>query len=265
MEELVEKLRQIGLNSYEAKVYLALLKKNPLTGYEVSKLSNIPQARAYDTLKALEADNIVICDNNKPAKYLPVNPKDLVKSYKKKINSTLDFLDKKLPDIKESYSEPVISVTGYLPIVDKIIEAIKAAKKNIFIEVWGQDFKYLESHLLDAYNRGLSIKITGLGEGFRSNFGTVFTEINSLMLPTPPNQRLLFITIDDEECFLGEIFNSRKTSTEFLWTKNPEIVRLTKGFIMNNMCISDIEMHFPEQLKYFYGAGLKKLRDKIIN
>jgi len=265
MEELIEKLRQIGLNGYEAKIYLALLKKNPLTGYEAAKLANIPQARAYDTLKALEVENIILCDHNKPAKYTPVKPKELINRYKKKINSTLDFLGKKLPDIKESHCEPILPLSGYLPIVDKIIDAIRCAKKNIYIEIWGQDFKYLESHLLDAYNRGLSIKITGLGDGFKSNFGTVFTQINSLMLPTPPNQRLLFLTLDDEECFIGEIFNSKKASTDFLWTKNPEIVRLTKAFIMNNMCISDIELHFPEQLKYFYGAGLKKLRDKIIN
>ncbi len=265
MEELVEKLKQIGMNSYEAKVYLALLKKYPLTGYEVSKLSNVPQARAYDTLKALEAEQIVTCDNNKPARYVPIKPKELIKQYKKQINSTLDFLDKKLPDVKENHNEPVHSITGYMSILDRIIDSIVNARKNIFVEIWVQDFKYIESHLLDAYNRGLDVKITGLGEGFRANFGKVFTEINSLVIPTLPTQRLLFITIDDEECYLGEVFNAKNGNTDFLWTKNPEIIKLTKGFIMNGMCLSDIEDNFPEQLKYFYGAGLKKLRDKILN
>ena len=54
MADLVEKLKEIGFNSYEAKVYIALLKKYPATGYEVSKLANIPQSRTYDTLKVLE-------------------------------------------------------------------------------------------------------------------------------------------------------------------------------------------------------------------
>jgi hypothetical protein len=31
------------------------------------------------------------------------------------------------------------------------------------------------------------------------------------------------------------------------------------------MYIIDIGENFPEQLKYFYGAGLKKLRDKILH
>ena len=54
MEELLEHLKEIGFNSYESKVYLALLQYGKSTGYEVSKNSGVPQARAYDTLKFLE-------------------------------------------------------------------------------------------------------------------------------------------------------------------------------------------------------------------
>lgn len=53
MEDVIEKLKDLGFNSYEAKVYVALLKKYPATGYEVSQIADIPQARAYDTLKSL--------------------------------------------------------------------------------------------------------------------------------------------------------------------------------------------------------------------
>ena len=53
MNDVIESLKELGFNSYEAKVYVALLKKYPATGYEVSKLANIPQSRTYDTLKVL--------------------------------------------------------------------------------------------------------------------------------------------------------------------------------------------------------------------
>ena len=91
MDEIVEKLKQIGFNSYEAKVYLALLKKYPATGYEISKLADIPQARAYDTLKALENSQIVISSKTKPVTYTPIKPRELTKRYKRKIDSTIDF------------------------------------------------------------------------------------------------------------------------------------------------------------------------------
>lgn len=100
MDEIVEKLKEIGLNEYQSKVYIALLKKFPATGYEISKLANIPQSRAYDTLKTLETLHIAIPSNTKPVTYTPIKPRELTKRYKRKIDSTINFLEKKLPDIK---------------------------------------------------------------------------------------------------------------------------------------------------------------------
>ena len=84
MADLIEKLKEIGLNTYEAKVYVALLKKYPATGYEVSKLANIPQSRTYDTLKVLEEKNIVVSNNTKPVAYTPIKPKQLTQRVQKK-------------------------------------------------------------------------------------------------------------------------------------------------------------------------------------
>ena len=91
MDNLIEKLKELGFNSYEAKVYLALLKKYPATGYEISQIADIPQARAYDALKSLETEKIVFSSNEKPQKYNPIAPKELTKRFKRKINSTIDY------------------------------------------------------------------------------------------------------------------------------------------------------------------------------
>ena len=39
MADIIDKLKEIGLNTYEAKTYVALLKKYPATGYEAAKLA----------------------------------------------------------------------------------------------------------------------------------------------------------------------------------------------------------------------------------
>ena len=95
MADLVEKLKEIGFNSYEAKVYIALLKKHPATGYEVAKFANIPQSRVYDTLKILETKNIISQVNSEPAMYTPVKPKTLLASYQKKMNSDICYFGNK--------------------------------------------------------------------------------------------------------------------------------------------------------------------------
>ena len=255
MDELVENLKEIGLNSYEAKVYLSLLKKYPATGYEVSKLADIPQARAYDTLKALETAHIVTSSNTKPVTYTPIKPKELTKRYRRKITSTLDFLDKKLPNVKDNYTEPILSVYGDLSIKDKIVEIIKSAKKEIFIEIWSQDFKYFEADLFDAYNRGLDIKIVGY-DNFNCNFGTVFRHYNGREIEHVLGGKMIFMTADNQEGLFGKIENKKQEMPDVVWTKNEDIVFLIKEFIIHDMYLIDISEQFPEQLKYFYGACL---------
>ena len=264
MDEIISKLKEIGLNEYQSKVYVALLKKYPATGYEVSKLANIPQARAYDTLKNLESMHIVVSSKTKPQTYTPIRPKELTKRFKRKIESTIDYLDKKLPDIKEeNYIEPILNIAGRTKIIEKAIELIQSAKKTIYITLFSQDFKYLEQHLLDAYNRGLDVKIVKY-DNFMCNFGRSFQHLGIPLLGHYNIGKFVFLSIDNNEGIFGITENPKKSEPEIIWTKNPEIVFLIKAFIVHDMYLIDISENFPEQLKYFYGAGLKKLIDKIL-
>ncbi len=264
MDEIIENLKEIGLNSYEAKVYLALLKKYPATGYEAAKLADIPQARAYDTLKSLENAHIVTSSSTKPVTYTPIRPKELTKRYKRKINSTLEFLEKKLPNVKDDYTEPVLNVAGMHSIRSKILEIIKNSSKEIFLEVWSQDFKFFESVLLEAYNRGLEIKIVGY-DNISCPFGTVFTHINSKEIGYSSGGKMIFLAADGTEGLFGTIEPlNKQREPSVLWTKNSDIVFLIKQSIVQDMYLIDISAQFPEQLKYFYGKGLKKLKDKVL-
>ena len=265
MDEIIEKLKELGLNEYQSKVYIALLKKFPATGYEISKLANIPQSRTYDTLKSLENMHIVIATNAKPVTYTPIKPKELTKRFKRKIDSTINFLEKKLPDIKEEeYTEPILSIIGRTKIIDKIIEIIKSAQKSLYIELWAQDFKYLEQSLLDAYNRGLDVKIVKY-DNFICNFGTVFEHSGVPMLEHYISGKFIFLTADETEGVFGLTQPPKNKTPNILWTKNSEVVFLIKALMIHDMYMIDIQDNFPEQLRYFYGAGLKKLRDKILH
>ena len=263
MDEIIENLKAIGLNGYEAKVYLALLKKYPATGYEVAKLADIPQSRAYDTLKSLEISHVVMASNTKPVSYTPIKPKELTKRYKRKITSTLDFLEKKLPNVKDNYTEPILNVAGTHLIRYKISEIIRNAKHEIFVEIWSQDFKYFEADLLDAYNRGLEVKIVGY-DNFSCNFGTVFCHENGREIEHSIGGKMIFIAVDNAEGVFGKIEPYKQDEPSIIWTKNEDVVFLIKEFIVHDMYLVDISEKFPEQLKYFYGNGLKRLKDKIL-
>ena len=264
MADLVEKLKDIGFNTYEAKVYIALLKKYPATGYEVSKLANIPQSRVYDTLKVLEEKNVVASNNSKPVEYIPVKPKQILSGYKKKLDSTISYLEKHLPEVKNDYNEPILTVSGKQNIQDKIIEIIRNAKREIYIEIWSQEYKIFEKELQDAYNRNVEIRIVGY-DNFQSRFGLVFEHAFAKDIEISLGGRMVIIAVDDSEGIIGKDSSYKnEADASIIWTQNESIVFIIKEFIVHDMYLIDIEENLVEQMKYIYGKGLKRLKDKVL-
>ena len=265
MAELVEKLKEIGFNTYEAKVYLALLKKYPASGYEVAKLANVPQSRTYDTLKALENKNVVVATNTKPITYTPIKPKQLTSKFLKKVNSTVNYLDKHLPQVKEDYNEPIITITDKQNIYEKIIEVIQNAKREIYIEIWSQDYKIIEQELLNAYNRNVEIRIVGY-DNFQTRFGQVFEHAFAKDIEFSLGGRMIILAVDDNEGIVGKISSIRNNPNDMniIWTKNKSIVFIIKEFIVHDMYLIDVEENLVEQMKYIYGKGFKRLKDKVL-
>jgi len=64
----------------EAKVYLALVLKNPMSGYEIAKNSDITRAMVYDILKRLMQKGAVIEIESNTKLYSPVPYKELLKN-----------------------------------------------------------------------------------------------------------------------------------------------------------------------------------------
>ncbi|MCD8377778.1 MAG: hypothetical protein LUB59_03215 [Candidatus Gastranaerophilales bacterium] len=263
MDKLIDGLKELGFNTYEAKVYLALLKKYPATGYEVSKLADIPQSRTYDTLKTLTNKQIVTASTDKPVIYSPIRPAELTKRFKRKITNNIEYLEKYLPDVKENYIEPVLSVHGENRIQAKLIEIVKSAKKEIYLELWAQDFKQIEKDLLNAYNRNVEIRIVGY-DRLQSSFGLVYEHPFAKKLEKHFNGRVIVAAADDSEGLFGKIHSNSTDMINCIWTKNKDIVFLIKELVIHDLFILDIQRNLPEELVYVYGTGLKRLYDKIL-
>jgi len=263
MDEIIERLKELGFNTYESKVYLALLKKYPATGYEVSQVANVPQARAYDTLKSLEKNKIVVASNSKPITYTPIKPSELTQRFKRKVNSTLDFLDKNLPNVKDDYTEPILSISGSANIREKVAEIIKNAQKEIYIEIWSYDFKMMEQHFHDAYNRGVEIKIVGY-DNLKTNYGLVFEHGSSKEIEASLGGRMIILAADNKEGIIGNSSSTNLENVHVVWTKNTGVVFLIKEFIVHDMYLIDVETNLSEQMKVTYGKNLKTLRDKVL-
>lgn len=131
MEHIIKELQKIGFTNYEAKTYIALLQQNPATGYEISKLSGVPRAKVYENISRLINDGIVLVIETEPTKYVPINPKELLKNKRADFDTTLNKLNDSLLKINEIQNvDYVWNIKGYDSIMKKAVQLINGSKKR---------------------------------------------------------------------------------------------------------------------------------------
>jgi len=262
MEDLLERLKELGFNSYEAKVYLSLLKHQPATGYEVSKESGVPQARAYDTLKVLENRHIVVASGTKPVTYVPINPQELLNRCERSFKSSVQYLKDNLPTVSDDFIEPVHNIRGQHVILDRVLEIIDNAKKEIFLEIWNEDVNLVKKALKKAHERGVDIKIVGYND-VKLSFGMIYQHGLGKTLEDALGGRWVILSVDGEEGIVGTL-SCKERTPQVAWTRNFDIVLIIKEVIVHDIFLLDVESELGEALSKVYGEDLIKLREKIL-
>ncbi len=149
-KELVNKIKDFGLNSYEAKIWAAILSRGISTASELSDISNVPRSRAYDVLESLEKKGFITMKLGKPIKYIAVSPDEVVTRVKKRIRDDSEQRVKLVESIEKSDvldelkllakgiehidpSELSSAVKGQENIHELLISMIKGAKQSVVL------------------------------------------------------------------------------------------------------------------------------------
>ena len=70
----LERLQRLGLTSYEARAYLALLRRDSSTAAETARLGGLPRQRVYDVLSSLVEKGLASTRPGKAVKYAATPP-----------------------------------------------------------------------------------------------------------------------------------------------------------------------------------------------
>jgi sugar-specific transcriptional regulator TrmB len=101
-KDFLNRLKDFGLNSYEAKLWVALLSRGVSTAGELSDIAGVPRSRSYDVLESLEKKGFIIMKLGKPIKYIAVQPVEVVERVKKKIAEEAESQTKVLEGLNKS-------------------------------------------------------------------------------------------------------------------------------------------------------------------
>lgn len=253
--DFLNKLKSLGLNSYEAKLWTALLSLGTSTAGELSDVANVPRSRSYDVLDGLEKKGFIITRIGKPIKYLAIPPEEVLERVKQKIKKEYNNQTESMNSLKNSNMmkeldrlhssgvdliEPT-DITGAIQGRDKIYshlnKMIKDAEQSIVFvtskEGFRRKIKQFNNVLKKANLRGVNVQMNVLNKGNNPIQRDIeefikFKETNNL------NAR--FCVIDNKEVLLM-LLSDEETSVESdvaVWLNSPFLASALNSLINSN-------------------------------
>jgi len=101
-QNTLDSLKQIGLNLYERKLWVALLSTGSATAGELSNLAKVPHSRTYDVLESLAEKGFVMMQTSKPLKYVAIDPSEALERAKKKIQENSEISVDRITNLQGS-------------------------------------------------------------------------------------------------------------------------------------------------------------------
>lgn len=164
---LLSDLNAIGFTDYEAKVYLALLRVNPATGYQISKQAGIPRSMVYEALGRLDARGAVLkTEEHRATLYRPLPPSALLERHERSQSHLLERLRSELKRLYAERDEDRFwSISGRESVLSYARQLIQGASEEVMLVLSDLDLEALREVIEAACQSELHVETLLTGDG----------------------------------------------------------------------------------------------------
>jgi sugar-specific transcriptional regulator TrmB len=254
-QEILDALKNIGLNLYERKIYLALIAKGVATAGEVSEIAKVPRSRSYDVLESLADKGFVVAQSSKPIKYVALAPKDAIERAKDSLHAkhseTIERMDKMskssvMQELETIYSQGFSliqpfdiagTLKGRLSINQQVKSLLKGANSYINVITTDEGLEELHSkHMNVLKNRkkaGAKIRI--LSTDTKSRTAKALSSVAELKAIENPMGRIFNV---DGENFMIALTDSKEvhqTQDVAFWAGSKHVAKDVLEPIFENL------------------------------
>ncbi len=254
--ELVISLSHLGLTTYEARAYIALLQRHPVNGHEISRSSGVPGPKIYETLNRLTAKGLVVPLETDPVTYEPLPYTEFLKYKENDLNNNIRFLQENLGKLVTTESPQMVwRIRGYPALMAKASEFINKSQKELLASFWEDQARDIGVHLAKAGARGVKVTSMQFGPGIL-DVGKVHRHI---LLDTIYQRHGNEMTLVADETY--GFFMNRMPGGEWegYWTSNPGVIRMVTNYIRHDIYVNKLIARFRDIIFQEYGPQLEGL------
>ncbi len=167
-ENVSRTLESIGLSSYEAKGYIALVAHGHGSAELIAETAHIPRTSAYKVLQSLCSKGFAISTRGRPTIFKPESPSKIKEKVVAQLSESFDKLET-MHEILRDRGEPqlVYTVAGKSRVIEKIGEFLDTATKSFTVSTptFSEIREKLAKRLENAMSRGVTVTlITEIGQ-----------------------------------------------------------------------------------------------------
>lgn len=232
--QVIVHLQRLGFSEYEARAYVALLRKSPVTGYELSKLSGVPRSMIYEVLGKLTARGAAL---SLPAKgttrYAPVSADELLDRLQREHEELINKTREDLTSLAAGSDLDVVwNIRGAANILAKAREMIDQAQHTLHLALLPDTFTLLQPALSQAVARGVQVVL----------YTTSAVELPGakVVAPTLSHEALdqagalaLILVMDSSEVLISE--GLMGDSARASWTGSPLLVFIAEHHLRTDL------------------------------
>jgi sugar-specific transcriptional regulator TrmB len=238
-ESAIRALRNLGLSSYEARVYVSLVRNGALTASEVSSQSRIPFSRVYDVLAALERGGWITVEQGRPKRYIPKSPRETSKAAVLNAQERLSDWEQRvvedlqpLFDEKTRISAPEVHILhGSNNVRAKLNVALGQAERSVLLS-WGiiseDDIDFISPTLLHLRDKGVKIQILVSEQ-------TLTDKVRRLILAVGEGRKRDEIygggaIVDEKQAII--MLTTKPAESLAIWSRHTELAELAKIYFL---------------------------------
>ncbi|MBU8893710.1 MAG: hypothetical protein KOO66_13100 [Bacteroidales bacterium] len=259
MNELINKLNEIGFNNLEAEVYLYLLSNRPATAYKIGKQINKPTANVYKAIDALSIKGAVIVEDNKNKICKAVDAEEFLNLFERNIiektKSTKQLLKKLSIDTEDQNSYSIDSV---LLVFERFRTMMDKCTKIAVIDAFPKALENVIGSIENAIDRGVDIYIEAYSPVSIKGANIVVPEIGKKALEYWKSQQLNLV-IDGNEHLIALMDNPLNKVIQATWSNNTYMSCILHAGRMHEFSIMKI---LQAREKPEFENEVKKILDK---
>ncbi len=238
--KLLDNLKQIGFNEYEARVYVEMLRQtDSLTAYEIGKLSGVPRSKVYEVVDNLRRKQFVVQIEDNPKKYLPVDPEEVFSSIEKSFSTSVHFVKEELKHLERGETiDYIFNIFGKEIIIERSKEMIRSSTSSILIAIDRLMLDALNEELKSADRRGVELNIVFYGGREDIDFKNVYS--HRLREPDIKNFSFILLDIDFKEVLAGTMSATTNEGHGF-WTKSVYLSNIMQDNIIHEISLGMLE------------------------